>query len=115
MTQNEILENAVYGVMLTSGQAVNIAEVNPGEKVFDCARRNIGCDWIEIVEPNVLRDHNYLSAEYSEILSQKQKDYALYWESRAQMRELLTVKANIDTVTEKTPMTAHLREKEITR
>ena len=30
MNQNEILENAIYGVMLTSGQSVEIAEVNPG-------------------------------------------------------------------------------------
>ena len=60
MNQNEILENAVYSVMLTSGQAVSIAEVNPGEKVFDCARRNIGCDWIEIVEPEVFRDQSYV-------------------------------------------------------
>ena len=27
MTQNEIIENAIYGVMLTSGQAVRIVEV----------------------------------------------------------------------------------------
>jgi len=60
MNQNEILENAIYGVMLTSGQAVSIAEVNPGEKVFDCARRNIDCDWIEIVEPAAFRDQNYV-------------------------------------------------------
>lgn len=60
MNQNEILENAIYGVMLTSGQAISIAEVNPGEKIFDCARRNIGCDWIEIVEPETFRDQNYV-------------------------------------------------------
>ena len=60
MDQNEILENAVYGVMLSSGQAVSIAEVNPGEKLFDCARRNIGCDWVEVVEPEALSDKNYV-------------------------------------------------------
>lgn len=60
MDQNEILENAVYGVMLSSGQAVSIAEVNPGEKLFDCARRNIGCDWVEVVEPESLSDKNYV-------------------------------------------------------
>lgn len=41
-----------------------------------------------------------LSAEYSEVLSEKQQAYAQYRESRNKMRELLTVKANIDTVTE---------------
>ena len=60
MNQNEILENAVYGVMLSSGQAVSIVEINPGEKLFDSARRNIGCDWVEIVEPEVLQDQNYV-------------------------------------------------------
>ena len=60
MNQNEILENAVYGVMLSSGQAVSIVEINPGEKLFDCARRNIGCDWVEIVEPEVFQDQNYV-------------------------------------------------------
>ncbi len=60
MNQNEILENAIYGVMLTSGQSVEIAEVNPGEKLFDCARRNIGCEWVEIVEPEALSDKNYV-------------------------------------------------------
>ena len=42
-----------------------------------------------------------LTAEYGEILAQKQRDYAEYRESRNQMRELLNVKANIDTVTER--------------
>ena len=35
------------------------------------------------------------------VLAQKQKDYADYRESRNQMRDLLTVKANIDTVSER--------------
>ena len=56
MTQNEIIENAIYGVMLTSGQTVGIVEVEPGEKLFDCARRAIDCDWIEVVEPVLLID-----------------------------------------------------------
>ena len=42
-----------------------------------------------------------LSAEYGEVLKQKQKDYAQYRENRNSMRELLNVKANIDTVTER--------------
>ena len=44
-----------------------------------------------------------LAAEYSEILAQKQKDYAAYRESKIKMRELLNVKANIDMVTERNP------------
>lgn len=42
-----------------------------------------------------------LSAEYSAILEQKKKDYAMYRQTRDEMRELLNVKANIDTVTER--------------
>lgn len=44
-----------------------------------------------------------LTAEYSEILEQKQQDYAAYRKSKAEMRELLNVKANIDMVTERNP------------
>ena len=60
MTQNEIIENAIYGVMLTSGQTVGIVEVEPGEKLFDCARRAIDCDWIEVVEPAGLQGQDYV-------------------------------------------------------
>ena len=42
-----------------------------------------------------------LSAEYSEVLARKQRAYSEYRESRNSMRELLTVKANIDMVTER--------------
>ena len=42
-----------------------------------------------------------LSAEYSEVLARKQRTYSEYRESRNSMRELLTVKANIDMVTER--------------
>ncbi len=49
------------------------------------------------------------------MLSEKQKAYAEYRESRDHMRELLTVKANIDTVTER-PDPEHLVDRgEISR
>ena len=51
-----------------------------------------------------------LSAEYAAVLSEKQKVYAQYREARSNMRELLTVKANIDTVTERPA-----RDREIVR
>ena len=60
MTENEIRENAIYGVMLTSGQAVGIVEVEPDEKLFDCARRAIDCEWIEVVEPAGLQERDYV-------------------------------------------------------
>jgi len=60
MTQNETLENAIYGVVLSSGQNVSIVEVEPNEKVFDCARRAIDCEWIEVVEPAGLQGQDYV-------------------------------------------------------
>ena len=60
MTENEIRENAIYGVMLTSGQSVGIVEVEPDEKLFDCARRAIDCEWIEVVEPAGLQGQDYV-------------------------------------------------------
>ena len=42
-----------------------------------------------------------LNVEYNSVLSEKQRDYAKYRETRDKMRELLTVKANIDIVTER--------------
>ena len=60
MTENETLENAIYGVMLTAGQSVGIVEAEPDEKVFDCARRAIDCEWIEVVEPAGLQGQDYV-------------------------------------------------------
>ena len=60
MTENETLENAIYGVMLTAGQSVGIVEVESDEKVFDCARRAIDCEWIEVVEPAGLQGQDYV-------------------------------------------------------
>lgn len=54
MTANELKNDPVYGVVLTDGQGVSIVEIKPDEEVFDCARRVIGCEWIEIVEPDAL-------------------------------------------------------------
>ena len=56
-----------------------------------------------------------LSAEYNDVLAQKQKAYALYRESRSEMRELLTVKANIDMVTNRHSVSRGARDREISR
>ena len=56
-----------------------------------------------------------LSAEYKEVLAKKQKAYAEYRESRDNMRELLTVKANVDMVTERRMPARNPRDKEISR
>ncbi len=39
-----------------------------------------------------------LNAEYSELLSQKRKCYSEYRQARDDLRELLTVKANVDRI-----------------
>ena len=56
-----------------------------------------------------------LSAEYSEVLSRKQAAYAQYRETRDSMRELLTVKANIDMVTNRHAPARNTRDREIAR
>ncbi len=56
-----------------------------------------------------------LSAEYKEVLAKKQKAYAEYREARDNMRELLTVKANVDMVTERRVPVRNTRDKEISR
>ena len=47
-----------YGVLLTDAQEIKIIEIRPNEEVFDCGRRAIGCEWIELVEPDTLSDQN---------------------------------------------------------
>ena len=44
----------VYGVLLTDAQEVKIVQIRPQEEIFDCGRRAIGCEWIELVEPDML-------------------------------------------------------------
>lgn len=56
-----------------------------------------------------------LSAEYSEVLAKKQTAYAQYREARDSMRELLTVKANIDMVTNRHTIARENRNREISR
>lgn len=56
-----------------------------------------------------------LSAEYSEVLAKKQAAYAQYRETRDSMRELLTVKANIDMVTDRHTPARTTRDREIVR
>ena len=56
-----------------------------------------------------------LSAEYSEVLTKKQAAYAQYRETRDSMRELLTVKANIDMVTDRHTPARNTRERKIER
>ena len=49
-----------YAVLLTDGQEVKILECDPQEELFSIARGAIDCDWIEIVEPELLTKDGYL-------------------------------------------------------
>ena len=49
-----------YGVLLTDHQEVKVIEQLPGEEVFDCGRRAIGCDWIELVDLTPFRKLNMI-------------------------------------------------------
>ena len=48
------MDEKKYAVLLTDTQEVKIVECDPQEEMFDIARGIIGCDWIELVEPEPL-------------------------------------------------------------
>ena len=54
-----------------------------------------------------------LNAEYKDVLSKKQRDFASYRTSRDETRELLNVKANIDLVTERSERQQRTKDLEI--
>lgn len=54
---NDNNENT-YGVLLTDAQEIKLIEIRPNEEIFDCGRRTIGCEWIELVEPESLSAQN---------------------------------------------------------
>lgn len=47
-----------YGVLLTDAQEIKLIQIKPNEGIFDCGRRTIGCEWIELVEPNSFSEQN---------------------------------------------------------
>ena len=53
-------EEKRYAVLLTDHHEVKVIEQQPGEEVFDCGRRAIGCDWIELVNLTNFRKANLL-------------------------------------------------------
>lgn len=48
------MDEKKYAVLLTDDQEVKILECDPQEEMFEIARETIGCDWIELVEPESL-------------------------------------------------------------
>ena len=60
MKETVQLEEPNYGVVLTDGQGVCLTNIEKGEGVFNCARRAIDCEYIEIVEPECLASRGYV-------------------------------------------------------
>lgn len=48
------MDEKKFAVMLTDAQEVKILECDPQKEMFDIARDAIGCEWIELVEPEPL-------------------------------------------------------------
>ena len=48
------MEEKQYAVLLTETQDVKVMACNPDKDIFDIGRETIGCDWIELVEAELL-------------------------------------------------------------
>lgn len=48
------MEDKRFAVLLTDAQEVKILECDPQKEMFDIARDAIGCEWIELKEPEPL-------------------------------------------------------------
>ena len=55
--EHAVTNEKKYAVLLTDTQEVKILECDPQEELFSIARGVIGCDWIELVEPEVLSEN----------------------------------------------------------
>ena len=60
MEQPTIKEENKYAVLLTDAQEIKVLECDPQEEMFEIARGTIGCDWIELVEPESLSKQAYV-------------------------------------------------------
>ena len=54
------MEEKKYAVLLTDNQEIKILECDPQEEIFEIARGSLGCEWIELVEPDALSKNGYL-------------------------------------------------------
>lgn len=48
------MDDKKYAVLLADSQEVKVLECNPEMEIFDIGRNAIGCEWIELVEPEPL-------------------------------------------------------------
>ena len=58
--EHAVMDEKKYAVLLTDSQEVKTLECDPQEELFDIARGVIGCDWIELVEPESLAENGYV-------------------------------------------------------
>ena len=58
--EHAVPDEKKYAVLLTDSQEVKILECDPQEELFDTARGVIGCDWIELVEPESLAENGHV-------------------------------------------------------
>lgn len=49
-------DEKAYGVLLTASQEIGFVKIASDEDIFQCGRRAIGCEWIELVEPKHKND-----------------------------------------------------------
>lgn len=54
------MDEKKYAVQLTDSQEVKLLECDPEKEMFDIGREAIGCEWIELVEPEPLARDGYL-------------------------------------------------------
>lgn len=54
------MEEKRFAVLLTDTQAIQIINCDPQRDMFDTARQAIGCDWIELVEAELLAKQDML-------------------------------------------------------
>lgn len=54
------MDEKKFTVLMTDSQEVKMLECDPHEEIFEMARGAIGCDWIEVLQPDVLADDGYL-------------------------------------------------------
>ena len=54
------IEDRRYSVKLTEGQGILLVYCDTQADVLDIGRRNIGCDWIELIVPEQLQKDGYV-------------------------------------------------------
>ena len=54
------MDDKKYAVLLTDSQEVKVMECNSEMEIFDIGRNAIGCEWIELVEPEPLARNGML-------------------------------------------------------